>query len=109
MKIDLFRWPPEAWKYQKVIGEAVRSFSPELDFERGQSASQQLRNRILENAERALSKAAKSRNDSGPRPSHYVDALMLVDDLTEGECRAICRSINADYSAILFSRGHGKT
>ena len=76
--IDLFRWPPQVWPYQEVIGAAVESFS--LDgrrFDHSMSASKQLKERIVELR-------------SSPK---RLEALVVVcHELTERECLDICLS-----------------
>ena len=76
--IDLFRWPTQVWPYQEVIAAAVESFS--LDgrgFDHSISASQQLKERIVE-----LRRSPKR-----------LEALVVVcHELTERECLDICLS-----------------
>ena len=78
MAIDLSRWPPQAWPYQEVIAAAVESFSRgNRGFDYSKSASQQLKERIVEL--RHLPKR--------------LEALVLVShELTEHECFDICLS-----------------
>ena len=97
MQIDLFRWPPIAWHYQEVIGEALKLFVSGPAFDPAQGACRQLRNRIMENA---LSFASRSNSKKNNDPhleiglARYLGALKLVQNqLTEDECLAICTSI----------------
>jgi len=78
MAVDLFRWPPQAWSFQEVIAAAVESFSCEgRRFDYARSASQQLRERILE-----------------LRLPKRLEALVVVsNELTERECFDICLSL----------------
>jgi hypothetical protein len=78
MAIDLFRWPPQAWPFQEVIAAAVESFSNEgRRFDYSRSASQQLRERIVELR----------------RFPRRLQALVVVaHELTEHECLNICLS-----------------
>ena len=78
MVIDLFRWPPQAWPFQEVLAAAVESFSCEgRHFDYSRSASQQLRERIVE-----LRRFPKR-----------LEALTVVaHELTERECFDICLS-----------------
>jgi len=76
--IDLFRWPPQVWPYQEVISAAVESFSFDgRRFDHSISASQQLKERIVE-----LRRVPKR-----------LEALVVVcHELTERECLDICLS-----------------
>ena len=87
MVIDLFRWPPQAWPYQEVIAPAVESFSGEgRRFDYSRSASQQLKERIVEL--RHLPKR--------------LEALVLVShELTEHECFDICLSRHRSFDGRL--------
>jgi len=78
MAIDLSRWPPQAWPYQEVIAAAIESFSREnRGFDYSKSASQQLKERIVE-----LRRVPKR-----------LEALVVVcHELTERECLDICLS-----------------
>jgi hypothetical protein len=78
MVIDLFRWPPQAWPFQEVIAAAVESFSREgRRFDYSRSASQQLRERIVEL--RHL-------------PKRLETLVVVSHELTERECLNICLS-----------------
>ena len=85
MGIDMFRWPPRTWPFQEVIAAAVESFSQEgrgFDFSR--SASQQLRERIVE-----------------ARWPKRLEALVVVtNELTERECMDICLSHRPDLVSV---------
>jgi hypothetical protein len=78
MVIDLFRWPPQAWPFQEVLAAAVESFSSEgRHFDNSRSASQQLKERIVELR----------------RMPRRLEALVVVcHELTERECLDICLS-----------------
>jgi hypothetical protein len=84
MAIDLFRWPPQAWPFQEVIATAVESFSLEgRRFDYSKSASQQLRERIVELR----------------RFPRRLEALVVVThELTERECFNICLSQRAELN-----------
>ena len=75
--IDLFRWPTQVWQYQEVIAAAVKSFSLDgRSFDHSISASQQLKERIVE-----LRRSPK-----------HLEALVVCHELTERECLDICLS-----------------
>jgi hypothetical protein len=77
MAINLFRWPPQVWPFQEVLAAAVESFSREgRRFDYSRSASQQLKERIVE-----------------LRLPNRLEALVVVThELTERECLDICLS-----------------
>ena len=80
MSVDLFRWPPQAKKFQDIIAPAVESFSCEgrfFDYNRG--ARKQLTERIME-----LQMPMEEK----------LEALHTVlSDLTDPQCADICLSL----------------